>query len=98
MQCLAMTVIASFVGAQGLGSNLMIALNSLKIGTGVEIGICIVLLAVLLDKMSLSWANRKTDYFIEQTFLKRHINALILLAHPDVRNRVRFFGCNNFQD
>ena len=80
MQCLAMTVIASFVGAQGLGSNLMIALNSLKIGTGVEIGICIVLLAVLLDKMSLSWANRKTDYFIEQTFLKRHINALILLA------------------
>jgi len=80
MQCLAMTVIASFVGAQGLGSNLMIALNSLKIGTGIEIGICIVLLAVLLDKLSLSWANLQTDYFTEQTFLQRHSNALILLA------------------
>jgi len=80
MQCLAMTVIASFVGAQGLGSNLMISLNSLKIGTGIEIGICIVLLAVLLDKMSIAWANRQTDYFAEQTFWQRHANALILLA------------------
>lgn len=42
MQCLAMTVIASFIGAQGLGSNLMIALNSLKVGVGLEIGVCIV--------------------------------------------------------
>ena len=33
MQCLAMTVIASFIGAQGLGSNLLIALNSLRVGT-----------------------------------------------------------------
>lgn len=80
MQCLAMTVIASFVGAQGLGSNLMIALNSLKIGTGIEIGICIVLLAILLDKMTIAWANRQTDYFAEQSFLQRHTNAIILLA------------------
>lgn len=80
MQCLAMTVIASFVGAQGLGSNLMIALNSLKIGTGIEIGICIVLLAILLDKLTISWANRQTDYFAQQTFQQRHANALILLA------------------
>ena len=28
MQCLAMVVIASLIGAQGLGSNLIIALNS----------------------------------------------------------------------
>jgi glycine betaine/proline transport system permease protein len=72
MQCLAMTVIASFIGAQGLGSNLMISLNSLKIGTGLEIGLCIVLIAVLLDKFSLAWANKQTDYFADLTFVQRH--------------------------
>ena len=79
MQCLAMTVIASFIGAQGLGSNLMIALNSLKIGTGLEIGICIVLIAVLLDKMSLAWANKQTDYFTNLTFIQRYKYALLFL-------------------
>ena len=64
MQCLAMTVIASFIGAQGLGSNLMIALNSLRVGIGIEIGLCIVLIAVLLDKMSLAWAKQANGLFL----------------------------------
>ena len=80
MQCLAMTVIASFIGAQGLGSNLMIALNSLKVGTGIEIGVCIVLIAVLLDKMSLAWANKQTDYFADMTFIQRHKYSLLFLV------------------
>ena len=72
MQCLAMTVIASFIGAQGLGSNLMIALNSLKVGTGIEIGVCIVLIAVVLDKMSLAWAHKQKDYCADRTVLQRY--------------------------
>jgi glycine betaine/proline transport system permease protein len=80
MQCLAMTVIASFIGAQGLGSNLMIALNSLRIGSGLEIGLCIVLIAVLLDKLSLAWANKQTDYFADLSFAKRHQSFLICMA------------------
>jgi glycine betaine/proline transport system permease protein len=80
MQCLAMTVIASFIGAQGLGSNLMIALNSLRIGSGLEIGLCIVLIAVLLDKLSLAWANKQTDYFADLSFAKRHYYSLICVA------------------
>ena len=32
MQCLAMAVIASFIGAKGLGWNLLLALNQLRIG------------------------------------------------------------------
>jgi len=80
MQCLAMTVIASFIGAQGLGSNLMIALNSLKIGSGLEIGLCIVLIAVLLDKLSLAWANKQTDYFADLSFVQRHKFSLICAA------------------
>ncbi|MDE0308695.1 MAG: ABC transporter permease subunit [Acidiferrobacterales bacterium] len=80
MQCLAMTVIASFIGAQGLGSNLMIALNSLKVGTGIEIGICIVVIAVVLDKMSLAWANKQTDYFANLSFVRRHKYSLAAAA------------------
>ncbi len=80
MQCLAMTVIASFIGAQGLGSNLMIALNSLKIGTGIEIGVCIVLIAVMLDKMSLAWAHKQKDYFADLTFFERYRVPVLLAA------------------
>tara|TARA_Y100001970_G_scaffold283840_1_gene399937 strand:+ start:138 stop:686 length:549 start_codon:yes stop_codon:yes gene_type:complete len=63
MQCLAMAVIASFIGAKGLGWNLLLALNQLRIGLALEAGVCISLIAVLLDKMSLAWANKQTDYF-----------------------------------
>ncbi len=80
MQCLAMTVIAAFIGAQGLGSNLLIALNSLRIGTGIEIGVCIVLIAVVLDKMSLAWANKQTDYFADLSFVQRHRYAMMALV------------------
>ncbi len=59
MQCLAMAVIASFIGARGLGWNLLLALNQLRIGLALEAGVCISLIAVLLDKMSLAWANNR---------------------------------------
>jgi glycine betaine/proline transport system permease protein len=71
MQCLAMAVIASFIGAKGLGFNLLLALNQLRIGQALELGICIVLIAVVLDKLSLAWANKQTDYFANVGFLER---------------------------
>jgi glycine betaine/proline transport system permease protein len=80
MQCLAMAVIASFIGAKGLGFNLLLALNGLRIGQALEQGICIVLIAVLLDKISLAWANKKTDYFADLSFLERHKFSLLFLA------------------
>ncbi|MGY9011460.1 MAG: ABC transporter permease subunit, partial [Rhodobacterales bacterium] len=72
MQCLAMAVIASFIGAKGLGFNLLLALNQLRIGQALELGICIVLIAVVLDKLSLAWANKETDYFADRSFLQRY--------------------------
>ncbi|MBT4085454.1 MAG: ABC transporter permease subunit [Alphaproteobacteria bacterium] len=78
MQCLAMAVIASFIGAKGLGFNLLLALNQLRIGQALELGICIVLIAVVLDKLSLGWANKQIDYFADLSFLKRHKYPLIL--------------------
>ena len=72
MQCLAMAVIASFIGATGLGWNLLLALNQLRIGLALEAGICITLIAVLLDKMSLAWANKQINYFENPTFLQKN--------------------------
>ncbi len=79
MQCLAMVVIASLIGAKGLGSDLLIALNRLRIGLALEIGICIVLIAIVLDRMSLAWANKQTDYFADQSFKERHKHLLLFL-------------------
>jgi len=80
MQCLAMAVIASFIGAQGLGWNLLLALNQLNIGLALECGVCITLIAVLLDKMSLAWANRQTNYFANPTFFEHNKYLLLFVA------------------
>ena len=80
MQCLAMAVIASFIGAKGLGFNLLLALNGLRIGQALELGICIVLIALVLDKLSLGWANKQIDYFADHGFVERHKYALIFLG------------------
>ena len=76
MQCLAMTVIASFIGAKGLGFNLKLALNSLKIGKAAEIGICIVIIAIVLDKFSLAWANKQKNYFANLNFYQKNKNLI----------------------
>lgn len=78
MQCLAMAVIASFIGAKGLGFNLLLSLNQLRIGQALELGICIVLIAVVLDKLSLGWANKQIDYFADLSFVERNKYPLIM--------------------
>lgn len=80
MQCLAMVVIASLIGAKGLGNDLLIALNRLRIGLALEIGICIVLIAIVLDRLSLAWANKQTDYFADQSLTQRHKYSLWFAA------------------
>ena len=80
MQCLAMVVLASLIGAKGLGIDLLIALNRLDIGKATEIGICIVLIAIVLDRMSLAWANKQTDYFSSLSFIEKHKYSLVFAA------------------
>lgn len=79
MQCLAMVVIASYIGAKGLGHHLLVALNRLRIGEALELGICIVLIAIVLDRMSLAWANQQKDYFADRSFVERHRHSLLFL-------------------
>ena len=75
-----MAVISAFIGAKGLGFNLLLALNQLNIGLALEAGLCISLIAILLDKMSLAWANKQTDYFGNLTFFQRNKNILFFAA------------------
>ncbi|MCF8563926.1 proline/glycine betaine ABC transporter permease [Alicyclobacillus tolerans] len=52
MLALSMVVIASMVGAGGLGADVMQSLETLNVGKGVESGLAIVILAVVLDRIS----------------------------------------------
>ncbi|MEO0327314.1 MAG: ABC transporter permease subunit [Pseudomonadota bacterium] len=62
MQTLAMVVIASLVGAQGLGHKLLFSLQQLKLGFATMQGAAIVIMAVVLDRLTQAYANRATDY------------------------------------
>ena len=98
MQCLAMAVIASFIGAQGLGWNLLLALNQLRIGLALECGVCITLIAVVLDKLSLAWANKQTDYFADLTFIQRHKFSLLFLVILFVGSVSAYIGTFYFKE
>jgi len=98
MQCLAMAVIASFIGAKGLGFNLLLALNQLRIGQALELGICIVLIAVLLDKLSLAWANKQKNYFADKTFLERHKYVVIMVSILIFGSIIAYLGNFIFAD
>ena len=80
MQCLAMVVIAAFIGASGLGYRLLHKLQSLKLGQSLEIGVAIVLLAVMLDGLSRAWAEKKRDYTANLPFYARHKYPLLLVG------------------
>ncbi|MUK88796.1 ABC transporter permease subunit [Ornithinibacillus sp. L9] len=52
MMALAMVVIASMVGAQGLGEQVLVAINRIDISLGFEAGISIVFLAIIIDRIT----------------------------------------------
>jgi glycine betaine/proline transport system permease protein len=52
MLSLSMVVIASLVGAPGLGSDVYRAVTQIKVGVGFEAGLSIVILAIILDRIS----------------------------------------------
>jgi glycine betaine/proline transport system permease protein len=78
MQCLAMVVLASFIGMPGLGQKLLQLLQALKIGLSVEIGVTIVLLAVTLDRLSKAWALRLPEHAEPSPFWLRRNRLLVI--------------------
>lgn len=77
MLCLAMVVLTAFIGMPGLGAKLLAMMGSFKLGRSFEIGVTIVLLAVMLDRMSKAWVIKQPLHFERDTpFWKRHIALL----------------------
>jgi glycine betaine/proline transport system permease protein len=59
MMALSMVVIAALIGAGGLGSPVLLGLNTLDIGLAVVGGLGIVLIAMVLDRITQSMAQKK---------------------------------------
>ena len=58
MMALAMVVIASLVGARGLGLDVLRAIQRIEVGKGFEAGISIVFLAIIIDRLTQSISER----------------------------------------
>jgi glycine betaine/proline transport system permease protein len=81
MLSLAMVVLTAFIGMPGLGAKLLAMMGSFKLGRSFEIGVTIVLIAVMLDRMSKAWALKQPEHFERGTpWWKRHILLLTGLA------------------
>ncbi|PZT84112.1 MAG: hypothetical protein DI630_37545 [Gordonia sp. (in: high G+C Gram-positive bacteria)] len=52
MLALAMVVVSAFVGAPGLGATVLTALSRVDLAAGVNAGLCMLLLAVLADRVT----------------------------------------------
>jgi glycine betaine/proline transport system permease protein len=55
MMALSMVIIASMVGAGGLGNDVLASIQRLDIGLGFESGLAVVLLAIILDRLTESF-------------------------------------------
>ncbi len=84
MLTLNMVIIASMIGAGGLGFEVLSSLRRLDIGAGLEAGIAIVVMAIALDRLSQAFATRPAKVHSEeignQNLIKRHPWSSSLLA------------------
>ncbi|MGC1488140.1 MAG: ABC transporter permease subunit [Albidovulum sp.] len=80
MLALNMVIISSMIGAGGLGYDVLLALRSLKVGTAMEAGLAIVVIAVVLDRLSQAIARKRRDATVPASFGARHRNLMIALG------------------
>ncbi|MBX3100225.1 MAG: ABC transporter permease subunit [Salinibacterium sp.] len=59
MLSLSMVVIAGMVGAGGLGGDVVASLNRIDIALGVEAGVSVVILAIVLDRLTASFGQKR---------------------------------------
>ena len=57
MMALSMVVVASMIGARGLGEDVLAGIQTLNVGQGVEAGLAIVALAMVIDRISQAYGQ-----------------------------------------
>jgi glycine betaine/proline transport system permease protein len=62
MMALAMVVIASMIGARGLGLEVLKAINRIEVGHGFTAGISIVFMAIVIDRISSAFARKQQQH------------------------------------
>ncbi|MHC0434219.1 ABC transporter permease [Streptomyces sp. O3] len=85
MMCLSMVVLASLIGAGGLGDEIYTALSGQDVGSALTAGTCVVLVAVLLDRTTAAAGERldaDTTAGVSPVFktLRRGVWGLVLLV------------------
>jgi len=59
MMALSMVVIASMIGARGLGEDVLVGIQTLNVGKGLEAGLAIVILAVVIDRITQAYGRSR---------------------------------------
>ncbi|MBO1073857.1 ABC transporter permease [Roseomonas marmotae] len=77
MLSLSMVVIASMIGAGGLGNTVLTGIQRLDVGTGFEGGLAVVVLAVLLDRITQSFGQKGSGFSLRQLFAGRRDKAAL---------------------
>ncbi|WP_264210549.1 ABC transporter permease [Leisingera thetidis] len=82
MLTLNMVIIASMIGAGGLGFDVLAALRRLDIGAGFEAGIAIVVLAIAVDRLSQAFAERmgQVHHAAAGPWAARHKRTVLVLS------------------
>ena len=100
MLSLNMVIIASMIGAGGLGFDVLAALRRLDIGAGLESGLAIVALAIALDRLSQAYASeasRPDRADAQGSLAARHpytLTALALVIVTGVDRALRYLRCS----
>lgn len=66
MLALSMVVIASMIGAGGLGNEVLSGIQRLDVGLGFEGGLGVVILAILLDRITQSFGKRQQISLVDR--------------------------------
>ncbi|MES0027137.1 MULTISPECIES: ABC transporter permease subunit [unclassified Mesorhizobium] len=84
MLALNMVIIASMIGAGGLGYDVLLALRALKVGEAMEAGLAIVALAIGLDRLSQAIAHKQAKGHVQrqanQSVWRRYANLSLAIA------------------
>ncbi|GLK86940.1 ABC transporter permease [Pseudomonas turukhanskensis] len=59
MMALSMVVVASMIGARGLGQEVLLGINRLEVGRGLLAGLAIVALAIMFDRITQAYGQRQ---------------------------------------
>ena len=95
MLTLNMVIIASMIGAGGLGYDVLTSLRRLDIGSALEAGVAIVVMAIALDRLSQAFAERarteQHDPASSAGWIRRHRWMSTVVAVAAVTTVVGFF-------